>query len=40
MINPSRDKIASPHIDVQIEEWLAERGFTTHHHAGKILEIP
>jgi hypothetical protein len=39
MINPSRDKIASPHIDVQIEEWLAERGFTTHHHAGKLLEI-
>ena len=39
MIHPSRDKIASPHIDVQIEEWLAERGFTTHHHAGKLLEI-
>ena len=39
MIHPSRDKIASPHIDAQIEEWLAERGFTTHHHAGKVLEI-
>ena len=40
IINPSRDKIASPHIDFAIEEWLAERGFTTNHHAGKILEIP
>ena len=38
VINPSRDKIASPHIDAQIEEWLAERGFTINHHAGKLLE--
>jgi len=39
VINPSRDKIASPHIDAAIEEWLAERGFTTHHDAGQLLEI-
>lgn len=39
IINPLRDKIASPHIDLAIEEWLAERGFTTNHHAGQLLEI-
>jgi hypothetical protein len=38
VINPSKDKIASPHIDVQIEDWLAERGFTINSYAGKLLE--
>ena len=38
VINPSKDKIASPHIDAQIEDWLADHGFTINHYAGKLLE--